>query len=479
VAAVGAGAYGVSQFMSGGSSPATAVPANAIAYVSLDLDPSGAQKIEAIKIMRKFPGLRSELKIGSRDDLRRTIFEEALKDSGCSVSYTRDIKPWIGERIAFAGVPRSGKVEPLVALQVSDEDKARAAVRRLDRCDDSRDATGVAFVGDYMLLAKTDVDAAAMAKSAESATLADDAGFTTWMGRVGDPGILTIYAAKGAGETLLDEARSGAGMSGDSGEKQLAATVKNFQGAAGVVRFKGGAVEAELSSKGLGSAVAATTGTGPDVRTLPGTTAAALSVSLRSGWLDSLGLNDDKGFADLMRQGEAATGLQLPGDVETLLGSGFDVSIDSSADFATLTSSPDPTKLPFGIRIKGDPTKIKAVIAKLQAAAGPSGDVLTVASSGDLVAVGTDPAYVKSLLAKGDLGDSTAFTRVVPDAGRSSGTLFVDFDAGNGWAERLADALSDGDKQVVDNIKPLDAFGTSGWQDSDGVQHALIRLTTD
>src|SRR3954469_10609192 len=47
VAAVGVGAYGVVQLLSGGSSPATAVPSDALAYVSLDLDPSASQKIEA------------------------------------------------------------------------------------------------------------------------------------------------------------------------------------------------------------------------------------------------------------------------------------------------------------------------------------------------------------------------------------------------------------------------------------------------
>ena len=53
VAAVGVGAYGVVQLMSGGSSPATAVPADAVGYVSIDLDPSASQKIEAFKILRK------------------------------------------------------------------------------------------------------------------------------------------------------------------------------------------------------------------------------------------------------------------------------------------------------------------------------------------------------------------------------------------------------------------------------------------
>ena len=82
VAAVGVGAYGVVQLMSGGSSPATAVPADAVGYVSLDLDPSASQKIEAIKILRKFPAIKKQL--GSRDDLRKAVFDELRKSGDCT-----------------------------------------------------------------------------------------------------------------------------------------------------------------------------------------------------------------------------------------------------------------------------------------------------------------------------------------------------------------------------------------------------------
>ena len=477
-AAVGAGAFGVTQFMSGGSSPATAVPASAIAYASLDLDPSAAQKIEAIKIMRKFPGLRSQLKIGSRDDLRRVLFEQIQRDGSCgSLNYDRDVKPWLGDRVAVAAVPEGSRIEPLAVVQVRDQDKARAGVRTLDRCgSDGGDSTGVAFSGDYMLVAETASEARRMARSVKSSTLADDADYKTWMDRVGDPGIVSMYAARSAASHLLDAAGT---TGGATGRKQLTQALKGFEGASAVVRFKDGAVETELSSKGLGAGAAAATSSGPDIRTLPGSTAAALSVSLRSGWLDSLGVSDDPALQQLMRQGEQATGLRLPGDIETLLGSGFDVSIDSGADFRQLSSSPDPTTIPVGIRIKGDPAKIKAVLAKLTAAAGPQADLIKVRSSGDLVAVGTDPAYVASLLAKGDLGDGAAFKRVVPEAGRSTGTFFVDFDAGGGWLERLISSFGGGQQEVLANVKPLDALGVSGWQDGEGVQHALLRLTTD
>ena len=497
VAAVGAGAYGVVQVMSGGSSPASAVPADAVAYVSLDLDPSAAQKIEAIKIMRKFPGLRKELDINSRDDIRQTIFREIQKGGDCKdLSYADDIKPWIGNRVALAGVPASkgsqDPVLPLVALQVTDQDKAETGIRALQKCSGGDDDVAFASSGDYLLLSEKQSDVDAMAEDAESASLQDDKAFTTWMDRTGESGIVTMYASKKAADIVVDLANQTQRDSGDLEPgtmgsmqgKQLSAALAGFEGAAGVIRFKGGAVEAELAAKGLNKGVGgADGGRGPDVTTLPGTTAAVLSVALQDGWLDDSMSSLRSSFGDSFDQGlaqaEQQTGLSLPEDVETLLGEGVSISVDSSADLEAIASSPDPASIPAGVRIKGDAAKITAVIDKLKRAAGPQADVVVVRSKGDLVAVGTDKGYVESLVEKGDLGDSPAFTRVVPEAGRASGVFFVDFDAGNGWAERLADLVSDGDPSAAENVKPLDALGASSWVDGDAVQHSMLRLTTD
>jgi hypothetical protein len=483
VAAVGAGAYGVLQLMSGGSSPASAVPASAIGYVSLDLDPSAAQKIEAVKILRKFPGLRSELDISSRDDLRRTIFREIQDNSDCkSLDYADDVEPWIGNRVAMAAVPGSGdEVLPLVALQVTDQDKAEAGVRALQKCaGDKGVKLGIASVGDYLLLSEKQADADSMAKAAGSAALEDDDDFTTWMDRTGGSGIVTMYAAKGAADAIV---HAGVQSQDSTQGKQLETALRDFEGAAGVVRFKDGAVEAEFSSKGLDQGLGGTDGDrGPDVTTLPGTTAAVLSLALQDGWLDgsmdSLRSLLGDSFDSTLAQAEQRTGLDLPEDVETLLGEGVSISVDSSVDPKAIAQTPDPTDIPAGIRIKGDADKITAIIDKLKAAAGPGADVLQVGSSGDLVAVSTDKAYVDALLEKGDLGDAESFTAVVPEADRASAVFFLDFDAGDGWAEKVADLASDGDASVRENVKPLDAFGISSWQEGD-VQHALLRLTTD
>jgi hypothetical protein len=489
--AVGAGAYGVVQFLGGGSSPATAVPGSAIGYVSVDLDPSASQKIEAIRILRKFPSLRKQLKVGSRDDVRRRLFDAITEDGGCSkLDYDRDVKPWIGNRVAVAAVPTAGdKVVPLVALQVGDQDEARAGLRRLATCDSQDSPMASAFIGDYALVSEKQSVVDRLAKDAEASPLADDADYKTWMGRMGDPGIVTMYAAKDAVDVATRAANAsvrteGAFDLGAGYEKQLRKAFEDFGGAAGVVRFKDGAVEAELQAKGLGRIAGTGRTGGPDVRTLPATTAAVLSLSLPHGWLDSSvsQLKAEAGsreFDQLVAEGERRTGLQLPDDIGTLLGNGLSVSADSSADLDALRHDADPQKLPVGVRLQGDPDKITAIVTKLKKLAGPEGDLVKTDSSGDLVAVGTDPSYLSTLVKKGTLGSQQSFEKVVPQADKASAVLFVDFDGGDGWADKLADLLSDGDPAVKANVAPLDAFGASGWVDGARIQHSMLRLTTD
>jgi hypothetical protein len=496
-AAVGVGTYGVVQLMSGGSSPAVAVPADALGYVSLDLDPSAGQKIEAFKIMRKFPGLRDQLKLGNGDDLRREVIEKVINQGKCSgLDYDRDVKPWIGDRVALAAVPdtRDGAA-PLVALQVSDAGKAEAGVRKLVACGDAGASTklGVASVGDYLLVAETQKKADSMAHDAEAGPLADDASYKTWMGRMGDPGIVTMYASKDAPDAISAAQKKAADRFGGGaaldpfGSDRLSTLSKDFDGAAGVVRFHDGAVEAEFAAKGLPNAAASGSTAGENAAALPATTAATLSVAFTHGWLakelDSMrplfGAGSGAPSLDqMLREGSRMTGLHLPDDLETMLGDGVAVSLDSSVDLTALSGSPDPTKIPAGVRIQGDTDTIVPLVQKLKRSAGPAADMFLVKGRDGTVVVGTDPAYVDTLLEHGSLGDQSAFKRVVPEGDKAGGVLFVNFDAGEGFAARLSDLLSDGDPKVKANIEPLDALGFSAWKDGD-VDRALFRLTTD
>jgi hypothetical protein len=376
-------------------------------------------------------------------------------------------------------------------LQVSDQDKAKAGVRKVEDCEGSSDGagskTGIAFVGDYMLLGEKQPRVDDAASSADSASLEDDDDFKTWTGRAGDPGIITMYAAPDAVKAMSDAAkarRRDLGMTFVPQQDPMEKAFKDFKGAAGVIRFKDGAIDAEVASKGLASGFSSDGGDGADVDTLPASTAAVLSVSLPQGWLDDFvdqvkGAMGEQAYDQAVQEAEQETGLTLPDDIETLLGDGFTVSADADADLSKLEDSPDPVDVPAGVRIKGDADQITPIIDKIKAAVGTKADDVVVDSSGDLVAVGADPDYVSKLLEKGDLGSQEAFDSAVPEADEASSLLYVNFDAGDGWASQLADLLSGGDAEVKANIEPLDALGISGWVDDDSVQHGKFRLTTD
>src|SRR5204862_376219 len=58
LAVVGVGAWAAAQYFNTGAQPAEALPASTVGYASIDLDPSGAQKIEALRTLNKFPAFK-------------------------------------------------------------------------------------------------------------------------------------------------------------------------------------------------------------------------------------------------------------------------------------------------------------------------------------------------------------------------------------------------------------------------------------
>ena len=76
LAAIGVGAWAAYSFLATGPQPAEALPADTLGYVSIDLDPSGGQKIEALRTLNKFPAFEDEVGIDTDDDIRKAIFDK-------------------------------------------------------------------------------------------------------------------------------------------------------------------------------------------------------------------------------------------------------------------------------------------------------------------------------------------------------------------------------------------------------------------
>ncbi len=496
VLAVAGVAYGAYSFLSGGGEqPAAVMPAATIGYVSVDLDPSASQKIEAIRMIRKFPALKDEIGLDAADDLRRALFEQAQKDGTCpDVDYDTAVRPWLGDRLGVGVVRLGDGLAPVLALQISDQAKAVEGVKVLTACAANGDAPALqaAYLGDYVLFSDGQSHVDAVAAAAQKASLADDADFQRWTAEAGDPGVVNVYVSKEAPGTLTDLSglisESPAGMTDRLGQMQqnLLDQYEGFEGAAGALRFHDGALEAEFAGAGLPQAFDGL-GDGTQVAGLPPQTALAWGANFREGWLgeylDSMAsslsqlLGEHKTAQDLYDEIEAQTGLRLPGDLETLVGHRTALAMDGGIDFEAISKAADVPDIPVGVVVAGDVAGVKRVLEKVNALLEPDASVTSMVA-GERIAYGLDPAWEQTMLTSGGLADSEPYRRVIPHASTASAVFYVNFDAGQGWLTSFGSFMGGGARQFRENVEPLDAFGVSAWKDGD-VQHALLKLTTD
>lgn len=200
--AVGAGVWAWQAWAKQGPQPSVALPAGTLAYAAIDLDPPGGQKVAAYNTLRRFPSLKKQLGLESADDLTKSMVDQLASDGGCKLDYA-DVKPWIGDRAAFAVVALA-RPEPVAVLQVKDADRARAGLKSAGRACGGA-AFGYVVDGEWAVLARNEDVAARVTKDAGHANLADDKDFRSLTAAAGDPGLVTLYAAPEAGKALLGE----------------------------------------------------------------------------------------------------------------------------------------------------------------------------------------------------------------------------------------------------------------------------------
>lgn len=498
-ALVGGGVWAWMAFFTQGPQPAEALPDDTIAYVSVDLDPSGKQKIEALKALRKFPAFKDNVGLDTDDDVRKKIFEEIQNSGACTdLDYDDDVEPWLGDRAAFALVDQGNDhPDPVLVVQVKNQDKAEDGLNAIVNCGnegtgDSEDIGGYAFNGDWVVLAETEDIAEQVVDDAKDASLEDDDTYQKWTDSVGDPGVVNVYASPAAGDELatfqplIDEIESETGGSGD----ELLAALKDFEGGAGTVRFNDGSLEVEFATGQMNSATSKVISgdRGDDtLSTLPDSTAVAFGAGMADGWGEALLeqlrpiIEQESGmsFDEAIAEAEAESGLSLPDDVETVLGESFVLAIDGNFD-PDQVEELGPTKLPLAFKVKGDPDDIEAVLDKLRVQMrqelGSDVDLIASEEHDGHVIVSMDQDYLDELADKGDLGDDDTFRSVVPQAEDASAILYANFDSGD-WLVEVLRAFG-APEDVIANAEPLKALGVSSWTDGDEV-HSLLKITTD
>jgi hypothetical protein len=198
-AVVGGGVWVGQSFLARGPQPAEALPASTLGYASVDLDPSGSQKLEAADFLGAFPALG---KGKSSGDLRERFFNLAMSDLTCDLDF-KDVDPWVGNRAAIAVVGYD-KPEFVTVLEVTDGPGLEKGLEKAEKCGNEQ--RGHAVLGKWAVLARTDAVAKAVLADGAELPLSEDADFQKWTDKAGDPGIVTLYAAPAAGDAILKAA---------------------------------------------------------------------------------------------------------------------------------------------------------------------------------------------------------------------------------------------------------------------------------
>jgi hypothetical protein len=463
----GGGFAAYSTLSGGGEQPADAIPSTAIGYARVDLDPSADQKINMVRLLRRVPEFEKETGITSdTDDLRKRVFEEFVEGEGCSeLDYDADIAPWIGERAGMAAIPADKGSEPdgLLALQVTDEDAARTGIEELQACadesdKDEMDTSGLAFVGDYALIAETQELADGFATDAGDEALADSDAFSADMEALGGEGLASFWLDVDAVmETVGDDNPEATEALQGLGYEDLG----TFSAA---LRAESDAMELVMAGHGDLSNFTGDTAPVTDVALLPDSTLAAIGFTgggdaITALWDRLEGVPDSDlgdaigpgGLEGLADQFEAQFGIVLPNDIAVLLGEELTLALDSEG--IALDDSEymlDPSTLNVGARMRTDAEAVRDLLTRVQqlvaATTGQSIQIADVDAEGGIV-LASNNAYARALAEGGALGDSGTYEATVADAASATGVLFVDLDKLN---EVVKETLGDSESRWLE-----------------------------
>ncbi|GAA3134641.1 hypothetical protein GCM10020001_066590 [Nonomuraea salmonea] len=437
--------WAVGALGGGGTQPSDVLPADAIAYARLDLDPAANQKVALFQLAGKFTATKDSF---TGDDPRKALFDLLNEDGDSKIDFAKDVDPWLGSRVGFAAMP-SGKTQPdfAVAIQITDEEAAKAGIAKIME----NDKYGIAFRDDYALVTPTQ-DLATKYAQAEG-SLSDNAGFSEDMGALGEQGVLSFWASMGGLiELAKKEVPANQAAVLDQVKDARFAGALRFDSAyvelAGVVRgAKGMAPEGDLPKANIG--------------TLPATTAGAVSISgldqvLTKQWAEiekQASATGGAQVAQMLQQVKTQFGLSLPGDLATVVGKNFTVAVDSEGL--------DTNQIKGGVRVATDAAKAQAIVDKVLNAMSQNGQpapqVAKVAGDG-VFTLATSQDYAKKLAEEGTLGESETFQTAIPNAGDANYAIFVDLDK----VEKLYLASMQGDDKA--NAEVLRAVGLSGSQ---------------
>ena len=475
VLSAGAGFAAGSMVGGGGTQPEDVLPATMVMYADVDLDPAAGQKLNLVRLLGRFPDVEDEY--GPEPDIRQLLADQLAEGTDLEDA---DVDRWVGDRVGVgvAWDEDAQALTPVAAIQVTDESAALDDLRIVVDDDQVAAADGyVVVTGDVSELgdiadagtpllpsdgAVASQTASEIVDAGEAESLAASSAFTDAFDRL-DEGLATFYL-DGEGMATAGDYLTPLLGGGEVGASDPFAQLAESGQTAAVLRAEPDAIEL------VGwSSAEPPGGTAPVslVGDLPDSTLFALEVtggaeSVAKQWEE---LRDDAeqdlpagSFERMLAQLEAQFGVQLPDDLQTLVGDDVLVAVDGEG---LLTGVPG-----IGLRSITDPEAGADLANRLgqTLAVWSGGFGITAQGTEDGMVIASTPEFADQLAeGGGSLGETSEFRAAVPDAEGASQVVWLDFAAVAGFV-----ALAE--PEAADVIDPLDSFGASVSADDGGTE---------
>ena len=453
---------------------AALVPQDALAYVSLAVDPSDSQKSDIDAILSKFPKASKKTFDAAKDD----ALTKAVKNLG--LDYQADVKPWLGDELAIAVMPNGATPSPVGLIKSKDDAQATAALQKAAKSPNF-DAAYKVVKGYVIVVQKKDaalLDTVARQAGNSSGSLASQTKFTRVVDQLSSDRLVTAWAD---GHSLLALAK--AQLKQQTGKSKIDISGLPDIGSAAAEAH---AVESGAVLDGLVETPGSTGGGKLDItNNLPSDSLGALTLWNIGGAFDSvLGavLQSNALGAQDLQKAQQALGLDVRQDILSWMHGEAVIAVGPpttgpTPDFALLVHATDQGKAQAAV------TKIGSVLeqklgVKLDQRPGPNGSTMYVfpapirtgiqpamALVGDKFILASSTDYL-TRLAKGNGGFDSGKSFKDTLGSAESGTQFqlvLQVDSIRQYVEGL---LTGASKQKYDtDVKPwLDPFSASAMR---------------
>lgn len=457
------GAYAYSALASSGSQPETVVPATAVAFAKLDLDPAADQKIAVYQLARKFPNLASTFT--DKNKIKDSGLAKLFSDKPGGLDYNRDIKPWLGSRIAVAYVPDAANplgADTVLVAGYTDGAKMKASLARYQ-------ATAAQKIGyttrkGYVLISDTQAHADAVASADNAGTLNSDNTYRSDTRALHGNQIAVAWVDVAAAAKRLPT----------SSASSMGALTAMGGGGRIAMGIHADSSYVELSGATFGTAKTANVPAARSISALPADTAGALEISGLSGQQTKSWNKLPQAQQDEINRQFDGLGLHLPEDFSALLGSDITVSAGPRTGAGTTPMAAQVVTSRGARAVSILRTFIDGFNRYgRQSGVGQSGGgslPVTVLATGTGYAIANDPTYAKSLQtpSSATLGSTSLFKDAVPHA---DGAQIVGFL--NVGSLLNAPGVTDEDRRTLSHIG---AVGLSVTQNA-GVGSFDLRVT--